>query len=420
MTKVNISDKNITAFGGLFFTHKAIEKQGIRTLIDKALGERAPQATYSYSDSLLGLFYTLLAGGDCVEDISKLPNFVLPVVPDFKIPSPDTLSETLKSLAQPDEEVISEKGAKSLVNDCFLPNKLLKKLVVKQTSKDLSTLDVDTCVNENQKPDARCSYNKLWGYNPIVAGIGKNIVDVEARSGNASPKLNIEPYTMRVIEELKMEGIHIKKVRIDAAGYNFTLIDNLQEAKIKYYIRAVSCQEKQELYSKIKRWKNIKEDKETVQVGQTKWEGKRLVVIRKRKKDNAQLKINEDPNFDYFAIITNDTRSSSAQVVKFYAKRGGYERCFDYLNNDWGWNKLAFNNMAENAVWMCLCAFCNNLFEMLKTWLAHTFDWVEQSCRVKKFIYAFLAIPAKISKRARQTVLTLYTKNKKYQTLAPT
>lgn len=340
-TKVNISNKKITAFGGLFFTHKAIEKQGVRTLIDKTLGQRAPQATYSYSDSVLGLFYTLLAGGDCIEDISRLPNFVQPVVSNFKTLSPDVLSNILKSLGQPNEEVVSEKGAQSLVNDCFLPNILLKKLVAKQNCKSLDTLDIDTCVNQNQKPDARCSYNKLWGYNPIVAGIGKNIVDVEARSGNASPKLNIHSYTMRVIEELKREGIHIKKVRIDAAGYNFDLIDNLQEAGIKYYIRAVSCQEKNELYTKIKSWKNpvrtgqsIKENKEKVQVGQTKWQGKRLVVIRKKKKENTQLKINEDPNFDYFAIITNDTQNTPAQVLGFYAKRGGYERCFDYLNNN--------------------------------------------------------------------------------------
>jgi hypothetical protein len=76
--------------------------------------------------------------------------------------------------------------------------------------------------------------------------------------------------------------------------------------------------------------------------------------------------------------------------------------------------------MAENAVWMCLCAFCNSLFEILKGCLSKSFDWVEQSFRVRKFIYLFLAIPAKISKRARQTVLTLYTKDQKYKSLVPT
>jgi len=420
MTKVNISSKNISAFGGLFFVHKAIEKQGVPFIINKTLGERAPQATYSYSDSVLGLFYNLLLGGDSIENTTQLHSYTSGVLPDLKIPSPDVLSDVLKSLAQPDEEVVSEKGAKSLVNECFLPNKLLKKMLATQKPQNSDTLDVDTCVNPNKKPDARCAYNKRWGYNPMVAGIGKTIVDVEARSGNASPKLNIESYTMRVIEELKEEGIHIKKVRIDAAGYNFALIDNLQEERIKYYIRAVTCQEKLALFAKINKWKNIKQDKENVQVGQTTWEGKRLAVIRKRKKKNAQLKLGEDPNFDYNAIITNDTKSTPAEVVKFYAKRGGYERCFDYLNNDWAWKKLPFNNMAENAVWMCLCAFCNNLFEILKGSLSKTFDWVEQSFRVRKFIYLFLAIPAKISKRARQTVLTLYTKNKKYQTIAPT
>ena len=72
MVKIHISNKNIIAFGGLFFAYKAIDSQVIRELIDKTLGDRAPQATYSYSDSLPGLFYTLLTGGNCIEDISEI------------------------------------------------------------------------------------------------------------------------------------------------------------------------------------------------------------------------------------------------------------------------------------------------------------------------------------------------------------
>ena len=109
-----------------------------------------------------------------------------------------------------------------------------------------------------------------------------------------------------MIEELKREGIDIKKVRIDAAGYNLELINNLQKEDITYYIRAVSSEDKNRLCAQIKNW----------------------------------------------------------PALRFY--------------------------------------------------------WLDSKCRVKKFIYSFLAIPAQISKRARQIVLTLYTKNQKYQIPVPT
>jgi hypothetical protein len=410
MANIKLSSNKITSFGGLFFISDVLKKQQVSKLINDQLGERPPQSTYYNSDIILSLYNTLLLGGDCLEDIGKLHDFYKGNA-HFQLPSPDTAANVCRNFAQENDIVFSQSGSENRINNCFFPNNLIKELLAKKADKEtMDTLDIDTSVFKNEKADGGYTYNGKFGYNPIAATINKFVVDVELRSGNASPKLQIHQYTLRIIQELKDKGIHIKKVRIDSAGYNFDLMEDLKEMGIDFYIRAVTCEENKRLYGKIEKWEQIKQNKQTIEIGEVMWNGFRLVVIRKSNK-TGQIDMTSQTCFDYHAIITNDTKSITEIVFNFYAKRGGSERIFDYLNNDFGWAKLPFNNMPENAVWMCFCAFCYNLFELTKSWLSKSYSWIEQNFRTKKFLFSFLAVPAKITKRARQTYITLFTSN---------
>lgn len=424
MAKIKISSKKITSYGGLFFTSQVINNQEISKLINNVLGNRAPQSKYKYSDIILSLFHSLMLGGSCVEDILHLVDAFkninnTPFTPSL-IPSPDTLAYALQELAQPDDVYYSKTGTSCRVNDCFMINKLIKELLSKKANSILSDcLDVDTSINSNKKKDGAYTYNGKLGYNPIIAGLGKCIVDVELRSGNASPKFQMMDYVMRILEELKFKGIQVRRCRIDSAGFNFELIENLNELSVIFYIRAVSSEQRNIEFGKIKDWRRVYIGRQLMEVSEIMYEGWRYVVWRKPI-TGGQKELFSNSEYKYFSVITNDSKNSAEWVLRFYANRGSYERCFDYLNNDWGWGKLPFRSMGENAVWMSVCAFCNNLFEIVKKELSQKFTWVSQSFRTKRFVLEFLAVPAKLVKRSRSWILTLFTENKNFLLTAPT
>ena len=65
--KVQQSNQLINPFGGIQFVLKHIKEQGIHKFIDEQLGSRGDQKEYSISDGLLGIHYSHLCGGSCIE-----------------------------------------------------------------------------------------------------------------------------------------------------------------------------------------------------------------------------------------------------------------------------------------------------------------------------------------------------------------
>ena len=90
-------------------------------------------------------------------------------------------------------------------------------------------------------------------------------------------------------------------------------------------------------------------------------------------------------------------------------KRGGREKDFDVLNNDFMWKHLPCSWMKENAVFMVLMAMCKNFYTYLIAKLAALFFGLRPTSRVKSFVYHFITMPAKWVRRSRTWQLNFYT-----------
>lgn len=103
--KITTSTNNIKSFGGLNFISTEFDQLQLPALITKHLGERPPQAVFSFSDAIKNLWAIIFAGGDCAEDIStnlkeELLQTCLPdrQVENLQVCSPDTLLRLQKIL----------------------------------------------------------------------------------------------------------------------------------------------------------------------------------------------------------------------------------------------------------------------------------------------------------------------------------
>ena len=95
--KVQQSNQLINPFGGIQFVLKHIKDHGIDTFINEQLGSRGKEKIYSIADGLLGIHYSHLCGGSCIEDINTL-NEHIGIHPGLSLPSADTALRIMQSL----------------------------------------------------------------------------------------------------------------------------------------------------------------------------------------------------------------------------------------------------------------------------------------------------------------------------------
>ncbi|MCX2496436.1 transposase, partial [Pedobacter sp. PF22-3] len=75
----------------------------------------------------------------------------------------------------------------------------------------------------------------------------------------------------------------------------------------------------------------------------------RLVAKRRLKKDGQVDLITRDA-YEYRGVLTNDFETDAVAIARFYDRRGGMERQFDILKNDFGWNSMPFSALDKNLV----------------------------------------------------------------------
>ncbi|WP_202775723.1 transposase, partial [Bathymodiolus azoricus thioautotrophic gill symbiont] len=110
---------------------------------------------------------------------------------------------------------------------------------------------------------AQWTYKKHKGYMPIIGHIAQTgqIVATNFRTGNVSPaKDNLD--FIKISQDALPKGTNIKKLRIDAAGYQASIIDYCFEHDIEFSIRAKICQSLKDIFvDKDNQWQPLVDKK---------------------------------------------------------------------------------------------------------------------------------------------------------------
>ena len=106
--------------------------------------------------------------------------------------------------------------------------------------------------------------------------------------------------------------------------------------------------------------------------------------------------------------------------MEFYNLRGGKERIFDEMNNDFGWNRLPKSFMAQNTVFLLMTALIRNFYKVIMQRLRTGEFGLRATSRVKTFVFKFVTVPAKWIRTSRTYVLNIYTDNHAYAKLFQT
>ena len=421
-TKVVIKNQTLTSFGGIFYISDEYRRLFFH-MIDRSLGQRSKSVGYQYSEILSALTMVYFCGGDHLEDITRLGTD-LRLHPHSHIPSSDTIARGLKELAEDNLVYTSDSGNSYSYNACEKLNNLLLDMLLRTgqlTGGRCVTLDFDHQFIATEKYDTQYSYKKARGYFPGVATVGGLIVGVENRDGNANVRFHQSETLERILNRLKSRNITVAHFRADCGSFSEDIVRTVFGQTLHFYIRASNCRSRLAEFESHEGWKDVEINYEKIQVASFLFKEfmedshLRLVVQRTEAKSGEGEMDLFGKRYVYRAILTDDWEKSEEEVIRFYNARGASERNFDIQNNDFGWKHLPFSFMKENAVFLLVTAMAKNFFLYLTEKLSRKgVGGITPQSRMKRFLFAFVIVPAKWIKSGRRWLLNLYTE-KPYQ-----
>ena len=422
--KIQKIDKTISPFAGISFVNNYFEKAELGQLIDRELGDRVSLYGYQYSDIIKNLTNVFLSGGDCVEDIGTHLGGHLKTIPGNYVPSPDTVLRGIKELSTENTVYTSDSGISYNFNINEKLNRLnLKSLILtgQLVPEKYYDYDYDNQITENNKYDAKRTYKKNKGYFPGIATIEDKIVYIENRDGNANVKFKQAETLKRSYELLLEQGIRINRSRMDAGSYTIETVDMADIYSYRFYIRANKSESLYEQIKEVTNWKTVEINYKVYEVASIPFrqffqERNYRLVIMREKSNNNQFDVFTEDTFAYRSILTNDWEGTEQEVIEYYNQRGGSEKIFDIMNNDFGWGHMPFSFLNENGAFMIITAMVKNFYNYFVALVSKVFEGINPTTRLKRFVFRFISVAGKWAYRARQWVLQLYT-NQPYDKL---
>jgi hypothetical protein len=420
--KIVKSHDTINSFGGLNFISDEFDKLKLPEVITNHFGLRSRLATYEYHDIVKNLWMIYFAGGDCAEDIQTNLKVELSNIENMKLCSADTILRLQKMLNTEKEIHLSKANVVNEFNNNDKLNKLNLALLL-QTRQLVSgkeyDFDFDNQFIACEKYDAKKGYKMKRGYFPGVATIGKNIIYLENRNGNSNVKFKQEDTLETIYKLLKESDIKVHRSRMDCGSFTQDVVKTVEENSTYFFIRAQRCKSLSTQIRAVSEWKKIMIGSKEVEIASVQYkpfgeEKEYRYVVSREPNNTGQIDVFHESHFIYRAIMTNHWEMKDEEVIHFYNQRGASEKIFDEMNNDFGWGNLPFSFLEENTVYMSLMAMCRNFYLHVVEKFAKKIDFVENTFRLKKFIFRFIIVPFKWVKIGGQKALKLFT-DKPYQ-----
>ena len=404
--------------GGIYLIRKIFQQNHLDKFIENCFPGRCKQSIYSDSDLVLGLCYSIYAGGTFFEDVNRLRDQIN--VPGYiELPSSDSIKYRIGQLTESTREITGKKQVSHEFNINNTLNRILVKLAVRLNpdfKRFEQILDYDNTIITTQKGNSKRCYKQGYGYQPGVIFIGREPVYIEGRNGN-SPSVYLMDQTLeRGINLLEAEGVKIGAIRIDGAGHQQDVFDLIRQYPgMRYYIRGKHA---------VSIWQAIYESKpaEKITVGEKEAEcvddewytpggvdpqRECRVIVYRYEEDNEQLDLFEG-KYSYYAIYTNDKKLSAEDIIDLYNQRARAEQNFDRLKNDFNWAHPPFDNLAMNTAYLIFTAMGCQLYHYLLKIISKVFHELDPETRIKRFIFLFVNVVAKWTYRGRRYILNLY------------
>ena len=227
--KLDTTNDLLTSRAGLLSIAELMDTLNLAERIDQHFPLPSSNRGYQPSEFIKTLILMQHEGSFHLDDIRNIrdDDALHTVLALDKLPCATTLGDWLRRV-----------GSQPQIQDVWVKvNRTILQSALHHCHK--VTLDIDATEIIAGKADAEWIYNKNKGFMPMVGHLAETgqIVAIDFRKGNTPPaQANFE-----FIQQCKRSlpaGCTLKALRIDAAGYQTTIIQHCDDEGIEYAIRA--------------------------------------------------------------------------------------------------------------------------------------------------------------------------------------
>jgi hypothetical protein len=405
------SDEPLIARGGLVLPYEMARALRLPEVIDRELPVPGSGHSYQPSQFVLPLLLMLHGGGKKLEDMREIKaEASLRKLLGLKgLPASSTMGDWLRRMGK------EEGGLRGLGR----VNKHEVAEVLRRDRRTEYTLDADATVIDTEKEEAKWTYKKEKGYQPLLGflfEVGMLLAD-EFREGNVPAQAGAVEF-LKLCQGMMPKGKRITYYRADSASYQASVMNHCFADHVLFTITADQDRAVKEALKAIgaEEWRPCAGDREiaeTVHTMNATKEAFRLVVQRWPK---LQADLFDPDPYCYHAIATN-REEEAVKVVALHNQRGQAENFIKELKEGFGMDWMPCAETYANAVFFRIGVVAYNLFQAMKL-LSLPRRW--RTSTIATVRWSLYQTAARLVHHAHQVLLKLAARGDKVKLLVQT
>lgn len=403
LVQIAASSQQITALAGLVLVRELSDRLGVSELLDRVTVKKRRRG-YSPGQAILALCETLIAGGECLDDVALLrADSAQELLRGHGLPEPTTLGRFLRRFS------LGHIGQFNRALDELFAR--VNPLVGRETV----TLDLDASYIEHHGPvgsrqGTRGTYTGKVAWHPLLCFVGETgeWLHARLRNGHAAASTGAARFLGECLRRLP-DGARLF-LRADEGFWGQDFFAYLERTGIIYAVGAPLIASVRGRIGEIAEgdWQPSCY-RDGSQVASFRWRPKswrverRFVVRRDPVEAGEQLSL-EGREWHYWVIVTNDQERSADELESWHRAKANLENRIKEAKLGLGLDNLPCQSFHANWAYLLSTLLAYNLLAWLKL-LALPEN--ERTSYAKRLRFRFIAVAATVGRSGRRLVLRL-------------
>jgi Transposase DDE domain group 1 len=403
LVQVAASTQRITAQAGLVLVRELADRLGVAELLDRVTVKKRRRG-YSPAQAILALCETLIAGGECLDDVALLrADSAQQLLRGHGLPEPTTLGRFLRRFT---------------LGHLGQLNRALEQLFLRVhplLEREAVTLDLDASYVEHHGPvgsrqGTRGVYTGKVAWHPLLCFVGETgeWLHAKLRHGHAAASTGAIRFLDECLRRLPT-GVRLF-LRADEGFYGKDFLAELERRRIIYTIGAQLNRALRERIAAVcdEDWQRASY-RQGSEVASFVWKPKtwkqarRFIVRRDPVEQGEQLALDEGA-WHYWALVTNDSERSADELEIWHRAKASVENRIKEAKLGFALDNLP--SRLFHANWAYL--LCTLLAYNLLTWLKLlALPASERGSYAKRLRFRFIAVAATVGQSGRRLTLRL-------------
>lgn len=403
MVRVAASTQQLTSHAGLVLVRELTGRLGVGELLDRVAVKKRRRG-YSPSQAILGLCETLIAGGECLDDIALLRG--------------DSAQELLRGHGLPEPTTLGRFLRRFSLGHIGQLNRGLDEVFARVhplVGRETVTLDLDATYIEHHGPvgsrqGTRGTYKGKVCWHPLLCFVGETgeWLHAKLRNGHAGASTGAIRFLDECLRRLPAEARLF--LRADEGFWGQHFFAELERRRITYAVGAPLIASLRGRISEIaeRDWQPASyrggSEVASFRWRPKSWKQERRFIVRRDPVETGEQLTLEGREWHYWALVTNDSERSADELECWHRAKANLENQIKEAKLGLGLDNLPCQSFHANWAYLIITLLAFNLLAWLKL-LA--LPERERSSYVKRLRFRFIAVAATVGRSGRRLVLRL-------------